>query len=125
MKFWEVFNLLCEKSKKTPNFVCAELKLSNATATHWKNGTVPRGTTLQKVADYFGVTTDYLLGNSPTMQDENETKVTWDLTEQEKILVKLFRGTTEEGRFEIIAAVMEIIKENEKKVAAENTEYMG
>lgn len=75
MSFWEVFSSLCEKNKKTPNSVCAELKLSNATATHWKNGTVPRGTTLQKVADYFGVTTDYLLGNTdqkekPSSEDE-------------------------------------------------------
>jgi hypothetical protein len=30
---------------------------------NWKRGGVPRADTLQKVADHFGVSTSYLLGN--------------------------------------------------------------
>ena len=61
--FWQNFVSLCNKKGVSPNGVCAELGLSNATATKWKNGSTPRGSTLKKLVDYFGVTTDYLLGN--------------------------------------------------------------
>lgn len=64
MIFWEVFYHLCENNNKTPNAVCKELNLSNATATHWKNGTMPKGDVLSNIADYFNVSTDYLLGRT-------------------------------------------------------------
>lgn len=68
MVFWERFYDLCIQRNTKPNVVCKELNLSNATSTHWKNGKIPNGETLQNLADYFGVTTDYLLGrtDSPT-----------------------------------------------------------
>ncbi len=60
--FWKNFVSLCNQKNKTPNGVCAELGLSVATATKWKKGSVPRDTTLKKVADYFEVSVSYLLG---------------------------------------------------------------
>ena len=62
--FWEKFVSLCAEKGISPNGACAELGLSNATATKWKNGAIPRNTTLKKVADYFGVSTSYLLGTT-------------------------------------------------------------
>lgn len=72
--FWKRFYELCVQRNTKPNIVCKKLNLSNATATHWKNGKIPNGETLQNLADYFGVTTDYLLGRtdepvSPTDDD--------------------------------------------------------
>lgn len=58
--FWDNFVLLCNKKGISPNGACAELGLSSAIATKWKNGTVPRDTTLQKIADYFNVSVDFL-----------------------------------------------------------------
>lgn len=60
--FWDNFVSLCNKKGISPNGACAELGLSSAIATKWKNGTVPRDTTLQKIADYFNVPADYLKG---------------------------------------------------------------
>jgi len=61
--FWEKFCNLCNLRNTNPNKVCSYLELSNATATKWKKaGAVPNGDTLIKIADYFGVSTDYLLG---------------------------------------------------------------
>lgn len=62
--FWERFYSLCIKQNTKPNIVCKELNLSNATATHWKNGKIPNGETLQSLADYFNVSVDYLLGRT-------------------------------------------------------------
>lgn len=59
--FWQNFVLFCTMKDKSPNGVCADLGLSTAIATRWKNGSVPRDTTLKKIADYFGVTPEDLL----------------------------------------------------------------
>ena len=60
--FWKIFVDLCNQKSISPNKVCSVLCLSKNTATKWKNGATPRDTTLKKIADYFGVTVDYLLG---------------------------------------------------------------
>lgn len=59
--FWDNFVSLCNQQLKSPNGVCAELGLSSAIATRWKNGSIPRDTTLKKIADYFGITVEDLL----------------------------------------------------------------
>lgn len=65
--FWDIFYNLCITNGMKPNAVCKELEFSSATATHWKNGTIPKGEALLKIADYFDCSIDYLLGrtNSP------------------------------------------------------------
>lgn len=60
--FYDIFSRLCEINDVKPSRVCLDLSLSKATATKWKNGSIPSGETLQKIADYFNVSTDYLLG---------------------------------------------------------------
>ena len=62
LMFWERFEKLCKESGTSPNAVCAKIGLSTATATHWKNGSVPKGDALAKLAKYFDVSVDYLLG---------------------------------------------------------------
>jgi len=55
-------NLLKEKGI-TAHKMCMDLGFSKDAVFNWrKRGTIPSGETLQKVADYFGVTTDFLLG---------------------------------------------------------------
>ena len=78
--FWEKFITLCNNIKKSPNGVCSELGFSTAVATKWKNGAVPRDTTLKKIAEYFNVNVNYLkadedkiekapLSNSETLKE--------------------------------------------------------
>lgn len=64
--FWKNFVSLCNSIGKSPNAVCAELGLSTAVATKWKNGAVPRSSTLLKIAEYFSVDGGYLLGSTAT-----------------------------------------------------------
>ena len=61
--FWTQFQLLCSKIGKSPNGVAKEIGLSSGTVTFWKNGKIPKSDTLKKLADYFNVTVDHLLGN--------------------------------------------------------------
>ena len=62
MKFWNTIKNLCDEKGTTPTAVVKELGLSTSMATRWKNGTIPNDKTLHKLADYFEVTTDALLG---------------------------------------------------------------
>ena len=39
------------------------MNVSRATVNYWKNGNVPKQDTLIKIANYFNVSVDYLLGN--------------------------------------------------------------
>lgn len=62
MSFWDNFLSLCNQNSTSPNAVCSKLNFSTATATHWKNGSIPKGDALIKIANYFNVSVDYLLG---------------------------------------------------------------
>lgn len=62
--FWTRYQELCASKSKSPNAVAAALGFSTGTVTWWKKGKVPHGATLQKIADYFGVSVDYLLGST-------------------------------------------------------------
>lgn len=63
--FWNIFFSLCAEKGRSPNAVAKELSIASGTVTAWKNGKVPHHGTLLKLASYFGVTVDYLLGNEP------------------------------------------------------------
>lgn len=59
--FFERFAELCKGIGETPNSVAKTLGISSGSVTAWKNGTEPRSKTLSRLAEYFGVSTDYLL----------------------------------------------------------------
>ena len=60
--FFERVTELCQKKGISLSAAAKEIGLSNSAITYWKRGAVPKASTVQKLADYFGVTTDYLLG---------------------------------------------------------------
>lgn len=63
--FWESFFTLCTDRGVSPSQVSAELNLSSGAITKWKNGASPRPATIRKLADYFAVPVEYLLGTLP------------------------------------------------------------
>lgn len=60
--FKKIFIDLCNSKKEAPTAVCMKVGLSNATFSCWTDTSVPRKATLQRIADYFEVSVDYLLG---------------------------------------------------------------
>lgn len=60
--FYINYVALCNKIGKSPSAVAEELGFMRSVVTRWSKGTIPRQATLQKVADYFGVSVEYLLG---------------------------------------------------------------
>lgn len=88
--FWQRFTTLCVLQDKFPNNVAAELGFSNATATHWKQGSTPRAGALQKIADYFGVTVEYLKGETDIKNPADQKG-----SEMEKEMLRLFKSVPE------------------------------
>ncbi|MCM1579294.1 MAG: transcriptional regulator [Ruminococcus sp.] len=70
MTFVERVDFLIEKRGISRNQLFAELKLGKNSFVNWSNrGTLPKGTTVEKLAKYFNVSVDYLLtGNEPMIQ---------------------------------------------------------
>lgn len=61
--FWDVFYNLCKAATESPTAVVSKLKISSGMVTEWKKGRKPRFSTAKKIADYFGVSVDYLLAD--------------------------------------------------------------
>lgn len=62
--FWERFVSECSRIGKKPNTVAKELHISSGTVTAWKYGGAPSVSTLQKLCEYFGCSTEYMTGYS-------------------------------------------------------------
>ena len=62
--FFDIFNGLCLEKNLTMNKACIEIGISRTATAKWKNGSVPNGQTLSKIADFFEVGTNYLLEKS-------------------------------------------------------------
>jgi len=63
--FYDNFVKLCADKGQKPTPTAKEIGFSSAALVKWKNGTIPRGNALQKIADYFGVTVNDLLTDTP------------------------------------------------------------
>lgn len=65
--FYDNFLTLCTQRGVTPSAVMRAIGLNKSSATYWKKGSLPSSDTLQKLAEYFGVSVDYLLGKANTV----------------------------------------------------------
>lgn len=99
--FWDIFVELCEKNEKKPTPVLKDLGLSSGTATFWKKGKIPHDTTLLKIANYFGVSVDYLLGKE---EKEKPTDV-GELPAGERMWLEVYRKLSPQTR-DTIARVL-------------------
>ena len=72
--FFDRFKKLCDERGISTYKACTDIGLNRSAVAKWKNGGQPNGSTAARLADYFGVTTDYLLGKekSPANSDERD-----------------------------------------------------
>lgn len=71
------FEKLLNENKITSYKVGKDTGIASATFSDWKNGrSVPKQDKLIKIAEYFDVSIDWLMGNSDTRKMINTTK--WD-----------------------------------------------
>lgn len=60
MPFYEKYVQLCNQVDKSPSAVAIELKLGKPSVSRWKTGSKPRDSSVLKVANYFGVSPEWL-----------------------------------------------------------------
>ncbi|WP_144488821.1 helix-turn-helix domain-containing protein [Bacillus thuringiensis] len=105
MELNERVKLLRTEHKLTQEQFATDIGITKASVSKFEKGMkAPGRETLEKIADYFNVTTDYLLGRS------EEPELT---TEEDKIV-------SEEGKN--IMAIIESLPEEERKKAWEQLE---
>ncbi len=72
---YEVFEQLLQKNGVTPYKVAKEAGVTQTALSNWKSGrSTPTTKTLQKIADYFGVTIDYLMNGEDDAEKEPQLK---------------------------------------------------
>jgi len=88
-----------------------DLGVSQPTVSDWENGRkVPSAKSTAKLADYFGVSVDYLLGRD-VPDDKKITPDEPELTEGEKEWIELFRQLSDDQRQMIRGMMRGIVNE--------------
>mgnify|MGYP002665658829 CR=1 FL=1 len=59
-----------------PAAVAEELVFSNSMLTSWKNGALPRMSSRKKIADYFGITVEELMGTKKRARRDGRARQT-------------------------------------------------
>lgn len=67
--FFDILQRLCADRGVSAYRVCRDIGLNRSAVAKWKSGSVPNGATMAKLAAYFGVSADYLLGVEPVTDD--------------------------------------------------------
>lgn len=95
---YERFKKFCEKKGVKPSNALKDLGISNSNAANWKsrNG-LPNGQTVIKIADYFGITADEVLGREPISPDQ---KI--NLPDDEQAIIEYFRNSDDESKEHIL-----------------------
>lgn len=132
---YELFAKIIEAKGITPYRVAKDTGLTTVLFTDWKKGkSKPKYDKLKIIADYLGVSVEYLQGIETKQQEildildsqhDDEPKEETPLSEQEKALLSVFRATTEEGRLLMIQNILNIRDTIEKKNTGANTASVG
>ena len=101
-RFFEQYSRLCKERGMSANGVAKEIGLPSSSVTYWKRGSIPQQRTLERVAEYFGVSTDYLLGYTDEKEKPMSARAELD---------KLIDGMGREELIDFIAKATEKLRE--------------
>ena len=77
--FYSVFSKLCKQKGISETAALQEIGLSSGNLKNWKNGRTPKTEVINKVSAFFGVSVDYLLGNSEVRNDVTDDDIKFAL----------------------------------------------
>ena len=118
--FYDTFVFLCKQKGLSPSKAAMDAGISKSLVTKWKtNGTeVPSPEVLKKLASYFGVTPDYLLGYD--VQSQIDT-----LSQQIFNLKKEIRSADAERKEELEATLFVLEESHEDLLLAQSLSENG
>lgn len=115
--FYDQFETLCKQTGERPYTLARQLGVaSSSIISQWKKGSVPRQPMLEKIAEHFNVSIDYLLTGKekqPAVSgelfenllihgEEKQPAVSDGLSEDEVMLLDLFRSLPEDERQSVL-----------------------
>ena len=106
--FWENFLVECAKKQKSPAVVVEELGLSNSMPTSGKNGALPQVKNRKKIADYFGITVEELMGTKKEPAGDGGLRKEWAEVES------AYKNASPEARAAALAAALAVLNSNNK-----------
>ena len=106
--FWENFVRECARIQKSPAVVVEELGFSNSMPTSWKKGTLPHIKNRNKIADYFGITVDELMGIQKEPAGQGGLGYEWPEVEE------AFKNASPEARAAAKAAALAVLESGKK-----------
>lgn len=116
MSFYDKYVQLCNQVDKSPSAVAIELKLGKPSVSRWKTGSKPRDSSVLKVANYFGVSPEWLKGetDAPSAGIKKERPADGealirDLPEDIKQIIRICMN-----RPELASALLNLAKQIEK-----------
>lgn len=101
---------LCNNKKITITNLALELGISRSNVTNWKNGSIPKSDKIQKIAEYFNVSTDYLLTGKEASADD--LKAADPLREE---LLNIAKGLSEENQKALLAMAKSLKESSQQK----------
>ena len=109
--FFNRFKALCDEKGVSVYRACTDIGLNRSAVAKWKSGGKPNGTTAARLADYFGVTTDYLLEQT----EQRAPAQTRAAVSDEDIKFALFGGSGEitDAMYEEVKQFAAFLKQRE------------
>lgn len=92
-KFAPRLRMLIDAKGITVRSLAKDLNVSVGVLSDWQNGNkTPRGDSIMKLAEYFGVTADYLLGLTDASVIDTDIRISCDTTGLSEKAVKILSG---------------------------------
>lgn len=107
--FYDNFEKQCTKIGKNPSTVAEELGFTKSKASHWKGGMVPRISSRKKIADYFGISVEELMGTKKEPAGQGELEREWADIEV------AYKSATPEARAAAKAAALAVLESSKKE----------
>lgn len=121
--FYEKYERLCAERGESVTGVARRLRISPNAPAAWANGAEPRNSTVKRIADYFGVDVSYFDDtDEPESKDDSlilgfmeEMRAKNNLTDDEQLLIDMFRTLTAEKQSELLRIVMRLKMDSETR----------
>lgn len=102
--FWNNFVAACEKGGKSPSIVTEELGFNRSAVTAWKNGALPQVKNRKRIADYFGIPVEELMGEKKEPAGKGGLGLEWGDIEE------AYKNATPEARAAAKAAALAVLE---------------
>lgn len=116
--FAERFKFLRNRESESQNDLAEQFNVTQSMISKWEKGKfLPEASKLIEIAEYFQVSTDYLLGLTATSNESRAAKVNMEnsLTDEEKEIIDMYRKLPPDLKRVIFATEKQFAQEQEDK----------